>query len=232
MKLTTISLSVLGVGVLGLGGLHFDNKSSTVKQYTYKPEVTKVARAESKPVVAAPAPAPAPVTVTVQPGDYLEKLAKANETTSLRLFYANTEIVTPDLIYPEQKLRIPAADETLSAREVPVNQQIATPTPTQAVQATTPRAAVSAPRPAANYATGGSVWDSLAACESGGNWAINTGNGYYGGLQFSLRSWQGVGGSGLPSQASREEQIARGEMLLARQGWGAWPACTAKLGLR
>ena len=76
------------------------------------------------------------------------------------------------------------------------------------------------------------VWDRLARCESGGNWSINTGNGYYGGLQFSLASWRAVGGSGYPHNASREEQIKRGKKLRAAQGWGAWPACTRKLGLR
>lgn len=80
--------------------------------------------------------------------------------------------------------------------------------------------------------TSGSVWDRLAQCESGGNWQINTGNGYYGGLQFSLSSWRGVGGSGYPHQASREEQIKRGELLKASGGWGHWPACSSKLGLR
>ncbi len=59
-----------------------------------------------------------------------------------------------------------------------------------------------------NFAGGSTVWDRLAQCESGGNWAINTGNGYYGGLQFSLGTWQAYGGSGLPSNASRETQIA------------------------
>lgn len=76
------------------------------------------------------------------------------------------------------------------------------------------------------------LWDRLARCESGGNWSINTGNGYYGGIQFSLASWRAVGGSGYPHQASRLEQIYRGELLQARQGWGAWPACTRKLGIR
>ncbi len=76
------------------------------------------------------------------------------------------------------------------------------------------------------------VWDRLAACEAGGRWSINTGNGYYGGLQFSLSSWRAVGGTGYPHQASREEQIKRGRLLKARQGWGAWPSCTRKLGLR
>ena len=77
-----------------------------------------------------------------------------------------------------------------------------------------------------------SVWDSLAECESGGDWAINTGNGYYGGLQFSLTSWKAVGGQGYPHQASRAEQISRAESLKAIQGWGAWPGCSRKLGLR
>ena len=62
-------------------------------------------------------------------------------------------------------------------------------------------------QPTADYSGGGTVWDSLAQCEAGGNWAINTGNGYYGGLQFSLSTWQAYGGSGLPSDNSREEQI-------------------------
>jgi hypothetical protein len=76
------------------------------------------------------------------------------------------------------------------------------------------------------------IWDDLAQCESGGNWSINTGNGFYGGLQFSLQSWRGVGGSGYPHQHSREEQIHRGERLLAKQGWGAWPSCSRQLGYR
>ncbi|MEX2504111.1 MAG: transglycosylase family protein [Egicoccus sp.] len=76
------------------------------------------------------------------------------------------------------------------------------------------------------------IWDRLAQCESGGNWSINTGNGYYGGLQFNLQSWRGVGGSGYPHHNSREEQIYRAELLLDRQGWGAWPACSTKLGYR
>ncbi len=79
-----------------------------------------------------------------------------------------------------------------------------------------------------NYAS----WDALAQCESGGNWQINTGNGYYGGLQFSLGSWQGVGGTGYPHEHSRETQIAMGQRLYASSGWGAWPACSSQLGFR
>ena len=77
----------------------------------------------------------------------------------------------------------------------------------------------------------GSVWDRLAQCEAGGNWSINTGNGFYGGLQFTLSTWRAYGGTGMPNEASREEQIAVGKRVQAAQGWGAWPACTAKLGI-
>jgi resuscitation-promoting factor RpfB len=85
---------------------------------------------------------------------------------------------------------------------------------------------------APNFASGSTVWDSLAQCESGGNWAINTGNGYYGGLQFNLGTWQSYGGSGLPSNASRETQIAIATKVRdASGGYGAWPACAASLGL-
>jgi uncharacterized protein YabE (DUF348 family) len=85
---------------------------------------------------------------------------------------------------------------------------------------------------AANFAGGSTVWDSLAQCESGGNWAINTGNGYYGGLQFNLGTWQAYGGTGYPHQASRETQIAVATRLRdATGGYGSWPSCSAKLGL-
>lgn len=81
------------------------------------------------------------------------------------------------------------------------------------------------------HAVDTATWDSLAQCESGGNWNINTGNGFYGGIQFTQQSWNGVGMSGSPMNASREQQIEAAERLLAQQGWGAWPACSSKLGL-
>lgn len=89
-----------------------------------------------------------------------------------------------------------------------------------------------AARPAPEPSSG--VWDRLAQCESGGNWQINTGNGYYGGLQFALQTWRSVGGSGYPHEHSRAEQIRRAEILLDRNGGQysrAWPACSRKLGL-
>jgi len=68
-------------------------------------------------------------------------------------------------------------------------------------------------------------WDAVAQCESGGNWAINTGNGYHGGLQFTLSTWYANGGVGLPENNSREEQIRVAQNVLASQGIGAWPSC-------
>jgi resuscitation-promoting factor RpfB len=86
--------------------------------------------------------------------------------------------------------------------------------------------------PVAPAVSDGSVWDRLAGCESGGNWATNTGNGYYGGLQFNIGTWQANGGSGRPDQNSREEQIRVATKVRdAAGGYGAWPACAAKLGL-
>ena len=76
----------------------------------------------------------------------------------------------------------------------------------------------------------GAVWDRVAQCESSGNWHINTGNGYYGGLQFSMATWRGYGGSGNPAAASRTEQIRIAEKVLKGQGWGAWPVCSVKAG--
>lgn len=68
-------------------------------------------------------------------------------------------------------------------------------------------------------------WDGVAQCESGGNWSINTGNGYYGGLQFSQSTWTANGGTGSPHTASKEEQIRVAENTLVSQGPGAWPTC-------
>ncbi|HHX86181.1 MAG TPA: transglycosylase family protein [Actinomycetales bacterium] len=76
------------------------------------------------------------------------------------------------------------------------------------------------------------AWDQVAQCESGGDWHINTGNGYYGGLQFAAQTWTGFGGdqyAPTADQATREQQIEIGERVLAGQGAGAWPNCGGPL---
>ncbi len=86
--------------------------------------------------------------------------------------------------------------------------------------------------PAANAATD-ATWDRVAQCESSGNWSINTGNGFSGGLQFTPSTWRAFGGAQfaeLADHASREQQIVVAERVLAGQGWGAWPVCSRKAG--
>jgi LysM repeat protein len=160
----------------------------------------------------------------VKAGESLAGIAKAAELSSWRPVYdLNKSIQHPDLIYTGQKLVIPAKGEKVKHRPLPgpaiyrIPEQDRSPAP-----ATSGR----------SVAVGGSVWDRLARCESGGNWSINTGNGYAGGLQFSSGTWRANGGSGSANNASRAEQIRVAQRVLASQGWGAWPACSARLGLR
>jgi hypothetical protein len=94
-----------------------------------------------------------------------------------------------------------------------------------------PTVALDAPAEAAS----GRTWNRLAQCESGGRWHINTHNGYYGGLQISLPTWRGYGGrrfARLPSRATRTEQIRVAERIKRHQGWGAWPTCSRRIGVR
>ncbi|MEX2620231.1 MAG: transglycosylase family protein [Egibacteraceae bacterium] len=154
------------------------------------------------------------------------------------LFNANEEIADPNLIIPGQELVIPPPGAELEDRPLP---EASTPAPVPApstdaaaagpAPAQTPNPAP-APAPEAPHVAAGSVWDRLAQCEAGGNWQANTGNGYYGGLQFLPATWRSVGGTGLPHEHPREEQIKRGQTLQARSGWGQWPSCSSQLGLR
>jgi len=138
------------------------------------------------------------------------------DTTTVRSGVAGARDVTYKLVYRNGKL---FTTKVLSATVLrkPVDAIVKVGTKEQATS---------------NFAGGSSVWDSLAQCEAGGNWAINTGNGYYGGLQFNLGTWQSYGGTGLPSDASRETQIAIATKVRdANGGYGAWPGCAASLGL-
>jgi LysM repeat protein len=181
-----------------------------------------------EPTTAKPPPKQ-PKTVTVQPGDYLAKIATDNQSTADRLYNANTEIKDPDLIYPGQKLRIPEADEQLADRAKPAD---VAPTP----QVNAPAKTYTPTQPPRIYSApiNGSVWDRLAQCESGGNWSINTGNGFYGGLQFDYGTWLSNGGGAYAPRAdlaSRDQQISVAERLRAARGFAPWPACSARLGI-
>jgi Transglycosylase-like domain/LysM domain len=187
------------------------------------------------PAAAAAAPTGQKAYV-VQAGDSLTAIAgkQGLGAEGWRLIYdANAIIAHPDLIFPGQSLAIPAKGAKLAHRPLP------TPQPVQVRQWRPARGGDEQPSSRnssrarhTSSVAGGGVWDRLAKCESGGNWGISTGNGFYGGLQFTPGSWRAAGGSGMPNQASREEQIQVAQNLQQRQGWGAWPACSAKLGLR
>jgi LysM repeat protein len=233
MRLVATALAVVGTAFVGAATSHV--------AYAATPANTNVNSQAAKDVV-------------IAPGDYMYKIATTNGSTVQRLYDANTYINNPDLIYPGKPMHVPSADEQLAHREMPSDSvaakqsvaaapapapaPVATPAPAKPV--TTPAPRVAAPAPTRTTTTrsttapvvaSGSVWDRIAACESGGNWSINTGNGFYGGLQFTLSSWRAVGGTGYPNEASREEQILRGQKLQALQGWGAWPVCSRKAGV-
>lgn len=183
--------------------------------------------------------------VQINPGDTLEAIATAHNTTYVRIFNANPHISNPDLINAGDSVRIPAESEELPDRFGEIQAQAAAyqaqvaaqqaQYATQPQYTQQPQATYQAPQPAAAPVANvdGGVWDTIAQCESGGNWAIDTGNGYSGGLQFAPGTWAAYGdGSASAAAASKEAQIAAAERVLAAQGWGAWPACSAKAGLR
>jgi LysM repeat protein len=170
----------------------------------------------------------------VKSGDSLSSVAKRAKLPSWRpIWDLNKSIQHPNLIYPGQRLLLPAKGEKVKHRPLPaaavtrvVSEERSAAPASGSGRSTTNRSAQS------GGSTGGGVWDRLAQCESGGNWGINTGNGYSGGLQFAPGTWRAHGGTGSAHNASRAEQIRVAERVRASQGWGAWPACSSKLGLR
>ena len=148
----------------------------------------------------------------VEPGDTAASIAAAYGLSNQWAVYdANPVIVDPDQPPVGAWLYIPHPTMTPAAR----------PRPGQPGYSTTPSGTVIVD----------GIWLQLAQCESSGDWGIDTGNTFYGGLQFTLSSWRAVGGAGYPHQAHPMEQIARADYLQRIQGWQAWPMCAAKLGL-
>ncbi len=126
----------------------------------------------------------------------------------------------------------PTARSAQSATSTPAT---TAPTTTAKPSSKTPAAGGGDTVPAVPGRSDSSVWDSLARCESGGNWAINTGNGLYGGVQLDRGSWLSNGGGAyapLPSKATREQQILIAEKVRAARGFSPWSSCARKLGLR
>lgn len=157
--------------------------------------------------------------------------AAASPSTSFR----TDELQTIRALQASRPVGFMAAEEAAhAAAAAPVVVEVPTTVaPTTAAPAPAPIPAPAPARSGAGDPDDPASWDRLAQCESGGNWAIDTGNGYYGGLQFSLSSWQAVGGTGYPHEASRETQIEMGQRLYnAGGGWSNWPGCTRSFGWR
>ncbi|MGI8993042.1 MAG: transglycosylase family protein [Nocardioidaceae bacterium] len=200
--------------------------------------VTRVTKKKNNVVVSVPYD----TVVRADASMYVDKARVARDGK------AGTERVTYKIVRVNGKLvrdRVVAREELTAAvtkievhgtkeRPAPAPEPAPTPAPAPAPAPTPAPAPAPEPAPAVNYEPGSSVWDTIAQCESGGNWAINTGNGYYGGLQFSAGTWTGYGGGAYAptaNLASREQQIAIAEKVQAAQGWGAWPSCAAQAGL-
>jgi Transglycosylase-like domain/LysM domain len=177
-----------------------------------------------------------PASYTVQQGDSLSAIAahtygKAADWPAVWWFNRH-QVANPNLITAGQRLRLPASGQVPAWMARAAQAAIPAPPPVPAAvsipQASPPAAApVSTAAPASS---GGANWSAIAACESGGNWSASTGNGFYGGLQFTEQTWLGYGGGQYASsanQATKAQQIAVAERVLAGQGIGAWPTCGA-----
>jgi LysM repeat protein len=176
-----------------------------------------------------------PASYTVQQGDTLSTIA-AHEYGSAAdwpaIWWANRhQVANPNMIAAGQRLRLPTSGQVPAWMARAALAAMSGSSPAAAVsvaQADPPAAAPVSAAPAAS--SGGANWSAIAACESGGNWSANTGNGFYGGLQFTEQTWLAYGGGQYASsanQASEAQQIAVAQRVLAGQGIGAWPVCGA-----
>ena len=177
---------------------------------------------------------------TVKSGDSLSAIAARAYGSSAdwsAVWWANRrQVRNPNVISVGQKLQLPASGHVTAQMARAALAAAAASAPAQAPAAATSASsqqsapAASAQSTAAPAASSGANWSAIAACESGGNWSSNTGNGFYGGLQFTQQTWLAYGGGQYASsanQASESEQIAVAQRVLAGQGIGAWPVCGA-----
>jgi len=145
-----------------------------------------------------------------------------SERTRLLRQLATKKQESVEAVTAEQQAKGKADDERSSSTPEPEHQRDPAPEPES------PKPSDGSPSDESAPDEPDGVWDKIAKCESGGNWHINTGNGYYGGLQFSAATWKSVGGPGLPHQYSREVQIKYAKILQARSGWGQWSCAGAR----
>ena len=178
-----------------------------------------------------------PASYTVRPGDSLSAIAAHAYGTTAdwpAVWWANRhQVANPNMIAAGQRLHLPASGRVPSWRARAAMAATTAGSAPAAASASAPQAEPAAPvqaTPAAPASSGGANWSAIAACESGGNWSANTGNGFYGGLQFTQQTWLAYGGGQYAASAnlaSPAEQIAVAQRVLAAQGIGAWPVCGA-----
>jgi LysM repeat protein len=176
-----------------------------------------------------------PASYTVHQSDTLSAIAARTYGTPAdwpAVWWVNRrQVSNPNLVIVGQRLRLPASGHVTAAMARAAKAAIPAPlvaAPAEVTQSDPPAAA---PVAAPASSSAGIDWSAIAACESSGNWSINTGNGFYGGLQFTEQTWLGYGGGQYaPSAnlASESQQIAVAERVLAGQGIGAWPVCGAR----
>jgi LysM repeat protein len=170
---------------------------------------------------------------TVRQGDTLSAIAAREYGRAADwpgLWWANRHrLPNPSLITTGQRLRLPGSPKAgpgvvrAAMASIPAPPPAGSPTSAPAASPPAPASA-----PPAEGSSSGVNWSAIAACESGGNWSANTGNGFYGGLQFTEQTWQAYGGGQYAStadQAAPAQQIAVAQRVLAGQGVGAWPVC-------
>ena len=192
-----------------------------------------------------PAAHHAAASYTVHQGDTLSAIAARSYGTSAdwpAVWWANRhQVKNPNMVFVGQRLVLPASGHVTAAMASAAQAAIPAPPPpdpaptapvTYSQQDPSSAAPVytAAPAPVAASSSSGVNWNAIAACESGGNWSISTGNGFYGGLQFTEQTWLGYGGGQYASSANLatpSEQIAVAQRVLAGQGIGAWPVCGA-----
>ena len=178
-----------------------------------------------------------PGSYTIRPGDTLSQVAARAYGRAAdwpALWWANRrQVPNPDLITTGQRLALPNSHQVPPwlARAARAATSAARPASAASAGATAAPAAPAHASSPAPVSSGGVNWSAIAACESGGNWAASTGNGFYGGLQFTEQTWLGYGGGRYASSANLAtpaQQIAIAQNVLAGQGIGAWPTCGAR----
>jgi LysM repeat protein len=193
-----------------------------------------------------PAAHHAPASYTVHQGDTLSAIAAHNYGNAAdwpAVWWVNRhQVSNPNMLLVGQRLRLPASGHVTAAIANAAQAAIPAPPPPPPSPAPAPTTPVTYSQPApssaapvytsapASSSSSGVNWNAIAACESGGNWSINTGNGFYGGLQFTQQTWLGYGGGQYASSAnlaSPSQQIAVAQRVLGGQGIGAWPVCGA-----